>query len=124
MRYTEQLDDLESRVASTIDSYVSKNDTEHKKINSQLAELGGGGIMPNENKINPEYYKGSAMADYVSDFNLNFDLGNVVKYVSRAGKKRGEKAVEDLEKARWYLSHAIEQYQRKLEFGIKPDWEE
>lgn len=118
------IDDLEYRVASTIDSYVCKNDTEHLKINNQLAELGGGGIMPNENKINPEYYKGSAMADYVSDFNLNFDLGNVIKYVSRAGKKYGEKAVEDLEKARWYLNHAIEQFQRRIELGIKPDWED
>ena len=83
-----ELEDLESRVISTIDSLACKNDSEHLLINKQLAQLGGGGIMPNENKIQPQYYQGSAMADYVSNFDLNFDLGNVVKYVSRAGKKK------------------------------------
>lgn len=122
MDYGSKIDDLESRVASTIDSYVSKNDTEHAEINQQLAELGGGGIMANQDKINPEYYKGSAMADYVSDFALNFDLGNVVKYVSRAGKKCGERAIEDLEKARWYLQHAIDACYKN--YPIKPAFED
>jgi hypothetical protein len=36
---------------------------------------------------------------------LDFHLGNVVKYVSRAGKK-GD-ALEDLKKARWYLDRKI-----------------
>ncbi len=115
------MNNLESRVISTIDSLACKNDTEHQHINDQLSKLGGGGIVPNDDKINPLYYKGSAMADYVSTFELNFDLGSVIKYISRAGKKKGEKAVEDLEKARWYLNHAIEQFQRKLEFSINPD---
>lgn len=116
-------DELESRVTATIDSYVCKNETEHKKINRQLAELGGGGIMPNEHKINPEYYQGSAMADYVSDFELDFDLGNVIKYVSRAGKKFGEKAIDDLEKARWYLDHAINKITKNIMEDSKPVWE-
>lgn len=36
---------------------------------------------------------------------MNFCLGNVIKYVWRADKK-GE-AVEDLEKARWYIDREI-----------------
>ena len=36
---------------------------------------------------------------------LGFGLGNVVKYVSRAGKKGA--ALEDLKKARWYLDEEI-----------------
>lgn len=119
-----EFDDLESRVISTIDSLACKNDTEHEHINKQLAQLGGGGIMPDINKINPAYYKGSAMADYVSDFDLNFDLGNVIKYVSRAGKKFEEKAIEDLEKAKWYLEHAIDRYRLELEKNLKPDFED
>lgn len=118
------MDDLESRVISTIDSLACKNDTEHFNINQQLAQLGGGGIMPDDNKINPQYYKGSAMADYVSDFELNFDLGNVIKYVSRAGKKYGEKAVEDLEKAQWYLNHAISRFRSDFEKSLKPPFED
>ena len=120
----DRLDDLESRVAATLDCYVSKNDTEHAEINQQLADLGGGGIMPNDDKINPEYYHGSTMADYVSNFDLNFDLGNVVKYVSRAGKKHGEKAIEDLNKAKWYLDHAIDNFWIKAQKNLKPAFEE
>ena len=37
---------------------------------------------------------------------LGFCLGNVVKYVLRADKKGA--AIEDLEKAAWYLNHEIE----------------
>ena len=33
-----------------------------------------------------------------------FDVGNVIKYISRWSKKNG---VEDLKKARWYLDHVI-----------------
>lgn len=36
---------------------------------------------------------------------LGFCLGNVVKYISRAGKKGS--ALEDLKKARWYLDQHI-----------------
>ena len=64
------------------------------------------------------------MADYVSDFKLDFDLGNVIKYVSRAGKKYGERAIEDLEKARWYLNHAIEKISKTVFEEPKPSWEE
>jgi hypothetical protein len=45
--------------------------------------------------------------DVIADWQLNFDLGNVVKYVSRAGRKPGSSAVSDLQKAAVYLQHAI-----------------
>jgi hypothetical protein len=35
-------------------------------------------------------------------------LGNVVKYISRAGKKVGSDPVQDLEKAMFYLKREIE----------------
>ena len=38
---------------------------------------------------------------------LNFNRGNVVKYVSRAGKKEGEPEIKDLEKALYYLQREI-----------------
>jgi len=46
-------------------------------------------------------------------WNLGFELGNCIKYVSRAGKKPGVSAVEDLEKAAWYLKAKIEQLREK-----------
>lgn len=45
--------------------------------------------------------------DFIEDKGLGFHLGNAVKYIARAGKKDPDKAVEDLEKARWYLDREI-----------------
>lgn len=39
---------------------------------------------------------------------LDFSLGNAIKYIARAGRKPGSPAVQDLEKAKWYLNEAIE----------------
>ena len=43
--------------------------------------------------------------DFIEDQQLPYHLGNVVKYVARAGYK-GDK-MEDLKKARWYLDRYI-----------------
>lgn len=43
----------------------------------------------------------------IEAWGLNFNLGNAVKYISRAGKKDPSKIIEDLEKARWYLEREI-----------------
>jgi len=42
----------------------------------------------------------------IEAWDLNFHLGNVVKYISRAGKK-SENNIEDLKKAEWYLNRYI-----------------
>ena len=44
--------------------------------------------------------------DFIEAKNLNYNLGNVVKYVSRAGKKSVD-PVPDLRKALWYLNREI-----------------
>lgn len=41
-------------------------------------------------------------------YDLNFSLGNVVKYVLRAGKKDGESKLKDLTKALDYIQHEID----------------
>ena len=43
----------------------------------------------------------------IEAWDLGFCLGNVVKYISRAGKKPGEAMLKDLRKARWYLDREI-----------------
>lgn len=51
--------------------------------------------------------------DYIEDKKLGYRLGNVVKYVSRAGHK--DDAIKDLKKASWYLNREIakrEQYDK------------
>jgi len=44
----------------------------------------------------------------IDAWDLNFSLGNTIKYISRAGKKNKETELEDLEKALWYLKYHIE----------------
>lgn len=44
--------------------------------------------------------------DVIADWELNYHLGNTLKYVSRAGRKLNQ--LEDLKKARWYLDREIQ----------------
>lgn len=62
-------------------------------------------------KINdPEHYAGDKMSviDIINAFNCNFNVGNIIKYVLRAGKKPGSAELEDLKKAKRYLEFEIQ----------------
>jgi hypothetical protein len=59
----------------------------------------------------PKHY-GGANNEYeaikvIEAWDLGFNLGNVVKYVARAGKKEGNNIADELKKARWYLEREI-----------------
>ena len=57
----------------------------------------------------PKHYQskhGVEVIDIIEEFGLGFHLGNVIKYVLRAGHKNDE--LEDLEKAKWYLERVID----------------
>jgi len=45
---------------------------------------------------------------FIEAKDLNYRLGNVVKYISRTGKKVDSDPLQDLEKARFYLDREIE----------------
>ena len=63
-----------------------------------------------EEKVDhPSHYNAGKIEviDFIEDQNLNFHLGNAVKYISRAGKKDPKKFREDLEKAIWYLNREL-----------------
>lgn len=55
----------------------------------------------------PAHYKvgGIEVIDFIESKGLTYNLGNVVKYVSRADHK-GNK-LEDLKKAQWYLNREV-----------------
>ena len=67
--------------------------------------------MTKENVDHPSHYGGKdnlyEAIKVIEAWDLGFCLGNVVKYLSRAGKK-SDKKLEDLEKAQWYLNREIE----------------
>lgn len=51
--------------------------------------------------------------DFIEDKKLNFARGNVIKYVSRAGKKDKDKELEDLRKSSWYLNREIQRLEKE-----------
>jgi hypothetical protein len=56
----------------------------------------------------PEHYKvgGIETIDFIEAKSLSYNLGNVVKYITRSDHK-GNK-LQDLQKAQWYLNREIE----------------
>ena len=65
--------------------------------------------VPADPVNHPPHYRdgGIEVIDFIEAKDLNFRLANVVKYVSRAGKKNSD-PVQDLEKAAWYLKREID----------------
>ena len=65
----------------------------------------------------PQHYGGENAAheaiSVIEEWGLGFHLGNVVKYISRAGKKPDQDTISDLKKARWYLDRYIEQLEEE-----------
>lgn len=51
----------------------------------------------------------------IEAWDLGFNLGNTVKYISRAGKK--DEIVQELEKAKWYLEREIQNLKKKKDNG-------
>lgn len=87
-------DDVPTRAQEELE-YIENNKTKHESIN------------------HPDYYKGSGIEaiDVIEAWNLDFCLGNTVKYIARCGKK-SDKVVEDLKKAAWYLNREIERMEQ------------
>lgn len=58
----------------------------------------------------PSHYNvgGIEVIDAIEAWDLNFNKGNAVKYIARAGKKNPEKEIEDLQKAEWYIQREIQ----------------
>ena len=72
-------------------------------------------VAENEAVKHPAHYGGDTTYEaikVITAWGLGFDLGNVTKYVARAGKKDPSKELEDLRKARFYLSHRITQLEQ------------
>lgn len=84
--------------------------------NPKLISLG------NDNVNHPSHYTdgGVEPIDLIDAKELNFNLGNVIKYVARCGRKKTKnmsaeaKALEDLKKAKWYLEREIQKRQNQF----------
>lgn len=71
----------------------------------------------------PSYYTGGGIEtiDFIEQKELSFNAGQVIKYVTRAGRKtepgmtEAEKELEDLLKAKFYLERRIAQVSAVVE---------
>ena len=61
-----------------------------------------------QKNIGPDYYQRGEIEvwDFIRDQQLSYHLGNVIKYICRAGFKNND--IEDLNKAIHYLQNEIE----------------
>jgi sulfur relay (sulfurtransferase) DsrC/TusE family protein len=64
-------------------------------------------VQDREMVNHPDHYQGNKMEviDVIEDYNLNFNLGNAIKYILRADNKDNRK--QDLNKAIWYIQREI-----------------
>lgn len=80
------------------------------------------GVNPpkTDNVNHPSHYNDGKIEviEYIEDKQLGFCLGNAVKYISRAGKKKSgnltdkEKEIEDLKKAVFYINYRIKELEQ------------
>ena len=74
-------------------------------------------------KTNPQHYRQGSIEpwDFIVSQDLNFLEGNIIKYVTRAGKKDGETRLDDLTKAATYLRKLIETTSQDESTAPRPD---
>lgn len=79
---------------------------EQEDVPGFIAKIQSGSV-PGEAIHHPSHYNAGRLEviDVIEDWQLGFHAGNVVKYVARHQHKGTP--VQDLEKARWYLTRLI-----------------
>lgn len=85
----------------------------YRLLNLELIE---GTVIPDRAVEHPAHYGGDTTYEVIKvieAWGLGFVLGNVVKYVARAGKKPGNSELQDLKKARDYINKRIEKLEEK-----------
>lgn len=70
-----------------------------------------------ETPLHYENGKGYDVIDFIKDYNMNFNIGNVVKYCARLGKK--DERLKELRKALNYLQREIEYEEKRQEQWIE-----
>lgn len=92
-----------------INNYVYLKKVENEVINKEISTILAEKNTKKNNVDHPEHYQvfkdKSGIEPIDIARHLDFDLGNAIKYILRAGNKGN--AVEDLNKAIWYIKDKI-----------------
>jgi hypothetical protein len=84
------------------------NKSAHQKPSTLVPNAVASMALFADDKVNsPSHYKvgGIETIDFIEAKKLDYHLGNVVKYISRADHK--DDKLENLKKAQWYLNRAV-----------------
>lgn len=113
----EQVWDWSENVLELIEEEKTVNTKieEGNKVNeSDLKDSEISKEVKNDTVNHPSHYTDGniEVMDFIEDKQLNFARGNVIKYVSRAGKKDPNKELKDLLKSMWYLNREIERLKK------------
>ena len=86
--------------------------TTKEQQEAMLQEVSEKDFKEYDNINHPSHYNSGKIEviDYIEDQGLGtgFCLGNAIKYISRAGKKKGESAKSDVMKSIWYLQRYLD----------------
>jgi hypothetical protein len=64
-----------------------------------------------DDMFHPPHYGGDKTYEVIKvleSWNIDFHLGNAIKYIYRSGKKNAKTEIKDLEKAKWYIQRKID----------------
>jgi hypothetical protein len=72
-------------------------------------------LLEEKDSVNhPSHYGGEnnplEVINIIEHYDLNFNLGNVIKYCLRAGKK--DELIQELKKAQWYINREIQRLEK------------
>jgi hypothetical protein len=90
--------------SSTIEELMPKTVADRMKLLKAVKAFEANAV---DNVNHPPHYKvgGIETIDFIEAKKLNYNLGNVIKYITRADHKGSRN--EDLKKALWYLNREI-----------------
>jgi hypothetical protein len=108
MSWTNVIEETDGSISASAVGGVSEIGSVVQEIKTIKPKKTKQTITPSDPVNSPAHYTagGIETIDYIEAKELGYNLGNVVKYISRADKKG--KRLEDLRKAKWYLVREIE----------------
>lgn len=106
----DRYDDTIFELSEIIEGHCKNTYMDKNSLNTVWSKSRGYAEIISYKDTKPQHYpQGYDVIDFVKDNELNFNEGNVIKYVVRARKKGSH--IEDLKKAKDYLEREIKHYE-------------
>ena len=101
--FEERAAEVAEYLGNALDESLARLEAEHAEPLDDLDQL----LAINHPAHYAEGWSNGAEVIDITE-HLNFNRGNAIKYVARAGRKNPDTEIEDLRKAAWYIDREIE----------------